>query len=518
MFRGLVIGLMFFAAAPVAWAQDTIVSEHADKVAVTVYPQDYGIALISETRTVDLPAGPAVIEFHDVTSTMVTATADVSGLPDKVDERNFDFNLLSPASLIQKSIDQPVRLVRTNRQTGVAQDESAIIRTGPQGLMLQIGDTFEALKCSGLPERLVFDHVPDGLYDTPTLTVRTNIPKAGRYTLTLRYIATGLSWSADYVAHVATDDSTLDLSGWITLENYSETSFRDAPVSVIAGRLQATGDDNPTPLPNIARGDLCWPTNINWASYYATAQTTQQLLSIIGGNETVFVTGTSIRGEAPVGANVISVDRNIVARDLGDYKLYPLPEPTTVAAQETKQIQFLDKNALPFRRIYRYDNSGDLSATPGQDNILPSSILLRLQNTEAGGLGRPLPAGGVSAMATYEGSPILLSDKKTVNDTPIGLPVEVPAGSTTDVFAQARLVTSTSYWDVSHMRRRDTIEVTVTNGKSNAVTFEWAQQMYSGNTFVSETGAHENKNGAYVWTIPLKSGEKAVFQYTMDGP
>ncbi len=55
------------------------------------------------------------------------------------------------------------------------------MRGAPDGAMLEINGKLEALGCSGLPERLVFDSIPDGLTDTPTLSVRTDAPRAGRY-------------------------------------------------------------------------------------------------------------------------------------------------------------------------------------------------------------------------------------------------------------------------------------------------------------------------------------------------
>jgi hypothetical protein len=146
-----------------------------------------------------------------------------------VDQRNFDYDLLTPGALIQKSIGKSVHLVRTDRKTGEERDVTAIVRSGPNGVVLQIGDTFEAVNCSGLPERIILDQAPDGLVDTPTLSVHTTVAQAGRYTVTLRYLAAGLNWTADYVARLSRNGRTVDLSGWVTLMNASETIFANAP-------------------------------------------------------------------------------------------------------------------------------------------------------------------------------------------------------------------------------------------------------------------------------------------------
>ena len=214
--------------------------------------------MISESRSVDLPEGVSEIQFRGVAATMVPETADLSGLEDVSLERNFDYDLLSPGALLKKSIGETVRLVRTDAKTGITKEEEATILSGPIGTVLKIGDRYEAFQCNQMPEKLVFDHVPGGLIDQPTLTVKVNARRAGRHTLTLRYVATGLNWSADYVARVRPDGESLDLSGWLTLANFSESGFPAAAVDVIAGHVETTGEDQPpeVKIPNTYLA--CW--------------------------------------------------------------------------------------------------------------------------------------------------------------------------------------------------------------------------------------------------------------------
>src|SRR5579872_6358253 len=183
--RGLAISLLLLGvlAGP---ARAAVVSPRPDSVSLAIYHQgtvdtadlaqsgeyaarSQGLALVTESRGIDLPAGPVEIQFRGVAATMVPATADVSGLPGAVKDRNFDFDLLSPGALIAKSIGANVHLVRTDPKTGVETDEPATLASGPGGVVLKFADHVEALGCSGEPERLVFDAVPATLFDTPTL-------------------------------------------------------------------------------------------------------------------------------------------------------------------------------------------------------------------------------------------------------------------------------------------------------------------------------------------------------------
>src|SRR3546814_15901011 len=89
-------------------------------------------------------------------------------------------------------------------------------------VVLQTADGFEGLRCSGLPETLVYDSIPAGLSAKPTLSVTTRSPEATTADVTLTYLATGFDWAAHYVARVNDDGKTFDLFGWLTVANRSE--------------------------------------------------------------------------------------------------------------------------------------------------------------------------------------------------------------------------------------------------------------------------------------------------------
>lgn len=161
-----------------------------------------GLALIVEKRTVDVPAGEGVIRFKGLGTGIVPHSAVIEGLPADLVEQNADYELITPFNLLDRAVGQTVSVVRTNATTGLEETHQATIRAGQRGTVLEVDGQFEALDCSGLTERIVFNEVPQGLGATPTLSVRTRATQAGRYTVTLAYLATGLQWSADYVAHL----------------------------------------------------------------------------------------------------------------------------------------------------------------------------------------------------------------------------------------------------------------------------------------------------------------------------
>lgn len=507
--KPLLVALMLLAAGPPAHA--AIISERPDHVAVTIYhegmvrtedlmAQDFshsdGLAMISESRIVDLPEGVSDIQFRGVAATMVSQTADLGGLEDVSVERNFDYDLLSPGALLQKSVGETVRLVRTNPRTGTSTEEAATILSGPEGTILKIGDRYEALGCSGLPERLIFDRVPEGLMDRPTLTIRVKARRAGRYALTLRYVATGLSWSADYVARVRPDGMTLDLSGWLTLANFSESGFPAAAVDVIAGHVETTGNDRPIEAGTPFVDKACWSRPMAFTAPPPPPPPTMYAP----------VASTEVESVA------VSASR-IEARNFGDYKQYPLPAPTDMAARQTKQIQFLDQATVPFERIYL---AGTYQNSWGGD-VAPAAIILRLRNSEQQGLGKALPAGGVTTTVAAGDEPFV-ADQGSLEDTPVGLPLEIPAGQTAEVSAQTREVEDKTIGPKGNQYRRHVVEVILTNQKPEAIQFEWRQFLDEQTKVAEETAAHENRNGALSWRVALAAGERRILRYTLDEP
>src|SRR5690606_40363132 len=128
--------------------------------------------------------GDGIIRFRGLATGVVPQSAVLEGLPAHVVERNADFDLLSPSSLMEKSVGEVVRVVRTNPATGEQVEKAAVIRAGAQGVVLEIDGRFEALDCSGLTERAVFDRVLEGLGVQSTLSVLTRSGRAGHTTET----------------------------------------------------------------------------------------------------------------------------------------------------------------------------------------------------------------------------------------------------------------------------------------------------------------------------------------------
>lgn len=508
------------AATPVV-AQVAAVSERPESVALTIYPDpnggditDYsrfdsrtGLALVTEWRTIEVAAGETTLRFRGVAEGIVPQTAALEGLPARPVEQNQDYDLLSPGSLIARSVGEPVKRVRTNAETGRETVEDAVIRSGPNGVVLEVDGRFEALGCGGGAERIVFERAPDGLTDRPTLSMRVRVKEAGRYRVKLTYLTVGLLWSANYVASVR-DDGLVDLLGWITLKNLSGTGFADAPTQFVAGELENTGETRATePRVEIKRAN-CWPmdTTTGRATLPPPPPPPPPPAPAYDGEMAEIVVTAQRRSGAIQAAPVMAVQSA-----LGDYKLYSLPGLTTVAARQTKQVAMLSSEGVSFDRVYGYRvmDGSEWDA----DTLEAGTLLLRTKNARARGLGLPLPGGKVAVMQTNPDGRLMLAGETSFRNTPVDAPLELELGPAPGIEVRPRQVRA---W-TRGKRDLTEYEVAVTNTRETPVAFEVVHQGYDSALKVrSESRRHEVKPAGLTWTLPLGPGERSVLRYTIE--
>ncbi len=492
----------------------SVVSPAPEHVALTIYGDD--LALVRETRTVELPEGFAIVEFRGVSDAIVPRAAIVEGI-DGIVERNFDYDLLSPYSLVSEAVGSEVTLVRTNPGTGAVTHERARVVSGGEGVVLDFGDgRIEALECSGLPEGLVFDAPPPGLRAEPTLSARVHSKRAGRQELTLVYLAHGIAWRADYIVRVAQDGGRFDLEAWITLANESATSFPDAHVAVVAGELNRQ-DDGREIIPRAQLEDHCWAWGRRWPGFWSRGFDKSDIrMSVsalaeesIGGIEEIIVTANK-RAEV----TVTEAQREALL----DYYLYRVPWETTVAAQQSKQVRFLTKRGVRFEHFYSFADfyGQDASAEPEPE---PASIYLRFFNRKRDGLGEPLPEGDLRIMqATAQGETLLVGEA-SIDNTAEDLPVELELGQAVDV--QDR-VTITEHRErprlLSALRGEPAVmiqarvEHELTNAKPVAVTVELRQ--WGDRLRVSGASHPWAKDRGYpIWRIEVPANGSVIVRY-----
>jgi hypothetical protein len=504
------VAALLLAALPdaPALAQTIVTSAGPDRVAVTLYRDPgraaarapnpewlNGYALVTETRRIELPAGAAEIRFEGVAGGIVPQSAIVAGFPDGVVERNRDAMLLSPATLLDRSLGQRVHIRRTSVATGAVRETEAVIRSGADGaVVLQTREGSEALRCTGLAETIVYDSLPGGLSARPTLSVRTRASRPVTATVTLAYLASGFDWQANYIARLSPDGTSVELLAWLTLASTDETSFVNADTQAVAGRLNREAVE-PQPREGGPLQLQCWPaaTTSDIPLEQLARMAMGRGFELRAREESIVVTGSRLRRPS-LDASMAVTAITAAQEDLGDLKLYRIPEPVTLAANSQKQVAFLNRQRVLVRFVYRQDVFAGNAFDPSPE--APARFMVT-RNREAEGLGVPLPAGGLVLFGQGPDRPILLG-QGALDDRAVGEDVEVPFGPAPGVLSTVRL-----------LRRRNGVgefELVVSNDRAQPVAFE-ALLMFNE---IRADARFGRRNGRPLWRATVPANGRVV--------
>lgn len=464
----LVVGLLAAVAAPLFAQQapsQAIPSPTASAqgdVAITIYNND--LALVQDKRDLQLPGGRSRQEFPDVSARIRAETVTLTGAGIGIVEQNFDYDLLSPSALMQKAVGETITIVRINPATGAETRERARVLAANGGVVLQIGERIEVLRDDGLPVRVIFDKVPEGLRPRPTLSVTLTAPRGGRQPVTLTYLTPGLAWEADYVALFDEAAGRMDVQGWITLNNQSGTAYRNADVVLVAGS--------------------------------------------VGTNANRY--GGSYSPQPPIrSAGTESAGRERV----GDFYLYPLPQRTTIAQAQQKQVSFLDVSGTPAQRAYEYRNAW-LGASDQPTGV---NSVLRFSTSRAQGLGDALPAGTVRVyQRDTRGTPQFVGESR-IGHTPMGSELGLTTGQAFDIKVQPTVEQRTRV-SGDGSRWRTAMRYRLTNASPRAVTVLLSQTGLWGDTrIVSESQKSERTSAdAALWRVQVPANGEASVTATFD--
>ncbi len=428
------------------------------EVAVTIYNNN--LALVQDSRTLRVPAGRSRQEFPDVSAQIRPETVTLSGPGIAIVEQNFDYDLLSPDTLMEKAVGQMITIVRTNPATGTETREQARVLAANGGIVLQIGNRIEVLRDDGLPVRVIFDKVPDNLRARPTLSVTVQTEREGAVPTRLSYLTPGLGWTSDYVALFDEKAGTIDVQGWVTLTNNTGTTFNNAATLLVAGNIGSGRD-------RFARM----------------------------GDVTMEEAGTENSGR----------------ERLGDYYLYPLAERTTIAQAQQKQVSFLDVKGSPARKAYEFSN-GWLG---GNDVPRSAATAIKFSTSRNGGLGDQLPAGTVRVyMRDARGDPQFIGENR-INHTPMGSSMSIRTGEAFDVKVKVVVEERTR---LSNRRWRTRMRYTLSNASDAPVTVDLAQDGLWGDVRIVDQSIVGQRISAdrVEWKVPVAANASADLTATFD--
>jgi hypothetical protein len=453
----LCIGYVACLLVSPTWAAERVLS-------VTIYNGD--LALVQDRRDIEVKDGRQRIEFQDVSAQIRPETVSLSAADIAIVEQNFDFDLLTPAKLMEKAVGQEVTIVRVNPATGAETREQAQVLATNGGVVLKIGQRIEVLRDDGLPVRVIFNKVPDNLRARPTLSVSIVGTHAGTRRATLSYLTPGLGWKADYVALYNESDGKIDVQGWVTLTNSSGTTYDNAQTLLVAGSPSQVdgGFQSNNYRPPVRR------------------QTLQ-----------------------PPGTESGSRER------LGDYYLYPLAERTTIANLQTKQVSFLDVHGVPAEHGYEFRNHWLGTAETPQS----ARSIYSFSTSAHAGLGDQLPAGTLRFyMKDKRGDPQFIGESR-IDHTPMGSTLSLATGDAFDVKVHAivdkRTRLSTFDWQTD-------MRYELTNALPRSVVVNLRQEGLWGDASVKAESQKSTRRSADAaeWSVTVPANGKTTVTATFE--
>jgi len=372
------------------WAGDEVAS--GPGVSLTVYNQDF--AIVNQRRPMDLKSGVQTVRFPDVAATIVPESVQFRSLLPAGDaqvlEQNYEFDLVTADKLLAKYVDKRIGVVTRDggltEGTLLTADKAQLVLAGPEGIdLLPRGKNVKDIRLASLPA---------GLLTRPTLVWKVKAAKPGEHLVNVAYQAHRINWRVDYRAVAAAGEKTIDLAGWVTINNQTGTTFKDAGLKLMAGDVHVVRE----PRRPTVRGSL------------------------------------GVVGQASKGRPAFE------EKGFAEYHLYTLGRQTTLANAQTKQIELAKVDAIPVAKRYLLKTPPSLlHAQPGPSGQVDRvAVVLEFKNSKQvrPGLGIPLPKGPFRVYQTDAEGQVQFVGRDEIDHTPKDEPLRIRIGSAFDLAAE----------------------------------------------------------------------------------
>ncbi|MCX7914116.1 MAG: hypothetical protein N2511_05980 [Thermodesulfovibrionales bacterium] len=362
------------------------------EVEVTIYNNPIG--LIKDKRDIMLKRGLQELLFMDVAAQIIPNSVSIKSLSHNntnlnLLEQNFEYDLISPQRLLGKFVGREVKLYTKNPFSDKEEIVSAKILSYNEGVpVFQIGGEITF----GHPGRIIFPELPESLFSKPTLIWLIDSQLEGIHRLEARYLVKGINWNANYVLVLNEEGDNADLSGWVTIDNRSGATFKNARLKLIAGEIHLVDE----------------------------SKQRDQLLATV-----------ALKAEAKT---------SFTEREFFEYHIFTLDRPTNIRDNQTKQIKLLSTDGVRIKKEYIL--FGSQSYYLSKHSNMPSkqkiSLFVEFLNDKENKLGIPLPKGNMKVYKyDYEKS-LQFIGENSIDHTPEGEKIRIKLGDVFDVVASKK--------------------------------------------------------------------------------
>ncbi|MFA6186580.1 MAG: DUF4139 domain-containing protein [Phycisphaerae bacterium] len=382
------VSLIFLICGILLAAEDK--NQDANSVAVTVYNANF--AVVKDCRPIVFSEGQNVIKFTDVASAIEPASVNFKSItsPGQISvlEQNYEYDLVSTSSLLNRYLDKVVHVSVKGSGADAGKTIAGILLSCADGnLIIDTKKDGIAIISQSSVENITLEELPEGLIVKPTLVWLAESAVEGSQNCQVSYTTGQIGWSADYSAILSAAEDSLDLTGWVTIDNKSGAAYKDATIKLIAGDVRRIVPPQPMMMDRME-------VKYNMA------------------------------GAAPA----------FEEKSFMDYHLYTLQRKSTINNNQTKQIEFISPALnIPAKKIYLYERD---------KNEKKVQVKFEFYNKKENGLGIALPKGKVRVFKKDTDDSLEFVGEDSIDHTPKNEKILLYIGDAFDIAVDYKLLDS----------------------------------------------------------------------------
>lgn len=443
-------------------------------VGLTIYNDNF--AVVREARQMQFEKGQNIMRFTDVASAIDPTSVKFECLSSpgavSVLEQNYEYDLVNSDSLLKRYIDKQVTVAIKGSGSDLRQFvEGKLLASVGQDLIVQSDKGIEVIRQASV-EEIALKELPDDLVTKPTLVWLTDAKKGGEELCEVTYTTGAIGWKADYTAILNADDTALDFSGWVTIDNKSGAGYMDATLKLIAGNVRRV---QPEVQPKAWRG-----------------------LALEDAGAPAFE-----------------------EKSFMEYHMYTLSRRSTINNNQVKQIEFIEPaTGVQAKKIYVYERNGwrwqsGRSSQPEKGKV---NVKIEFENKKENKLGIALPKGKVRVFKKDPADDSLeFVGEDEIDHTPKNEKLSLYIGDAFDIVAEHTMTDYKEQWG----RRYETHKVEIRNRKDEKVTVFVDERLPGYEDWKIEQSTHKwEKRAAFVARFPVEvdADSSATIEYTVSWP
>jgi hypothetical protein len=411
-----------FAALTPAGKTTPITTTLDDQKSVSLTIYNVNLGLVKDHRQLKLPKGVTELRFTDVASQIIPTSVHIKSLVDpgslQVLEQNYEYDLLNQQKLLDKYVGKEVKLFTKNPYTEREEIVTATILSNNGGPIFKIGDEITY----GHPGRIIFPGVPENLLAKPTLVWLTENNLLNGQKVEASYLTNGVNWRSDYVVTLNEKDDQADLSGWVTIDNKSGATFKNAKIKLVAGDV------------NRAKDEVEYKRGMLQAAEMAAKAAAPQFKE-----ESFF-----------------------------EYHIYTLQRFATVKDNQTKQISLVQADTIPVKKELLYHGANYYYYSRYGETMTNQKVgvFVEIQNRKDNHLGIPLPKGTVRVYKHDSEGSLQFIGEDRIDHTPKDEKVRIKLGDAFDVVGSRK---QTDWKKIAYDTYEAAFEISLRNHKKEDV-------------------------------------------------